>query len=64
MADTTREYNPNGICADCGGKGTDFRHWGDLIPSGEVLDLCAGCMEERSRYFGEHQTPKPVGKAV
>lgn len=62
MADTERFFNPDGICDDCGKKGTLFKHWGHLVPPNKIGKFCGPCMQARDAYFQEHQKAKPLNQ--
>ena len=62
MADTIRGDSPKTKCSDCGEKGTVFRHWGPLVPSGVVGDFCIECWGTRQDHYLDHGIPKPIGE--
>ena len=63
MADTTKGYWPEESCSDCGEKGVViFKHWGSLVPEGEIGNLCLFCSNERNKDCKEGKTPVPFGR--
>jgi len=49
MADTIRGDFPDKKCSDCGETGCCFKHWGSLIPDGEIGFFCPFCFSVRSK---------------
>ena len=60
MADTILDDFSESICADCGKKGCDYRHWGPLVPPGSALFLCLDCWNVRGDYYNKHGVAKPI----
>ncbi len=61
MADTSRRSRPKEPCSDCGLVGTDFSHWGPLVPPGKVGDFCGSCFDLRRETRNRGEEPKPLG---
>ena len=61
MADTIRGNFPDEECSDCGKKGCVVKHWGPLVPPGEVAFLCVTCLHLRSESSKKKEEPKPLG---
>lgn len=62
MADTIWAHMPDTICSDCRQKGeVYFKHWGPLVPSGEIGFFCGCCMQARNEESALGQTPRPLG---
>lgn len=59
--DTIRGNFEGLICSDCGEKGCEFQHWGDLVPKGETGKFCAFCWNERNEAYDQGELPKPLG---
>ena len=63
MADTARGYWPKESCSDCGEAGVViFKHWGPLVPEGQVGHLCLFCWNERENDCKEGKIPIPLGR--
>ena len=64
MADTIIGHEPNGICADCGRKGTNVTHWGPLVPAGSnpAPDFCTRCWRERDGLYRQNSEVLPLGR--
>lgn len=61
MADTTRGDFRDLICSDCGEKGCTFRHWGPLVPKGEIGSFCWFCWEQRQERAERGEAPLLFG---
>lgn len=61
MADTVRGDFSNEECSDCGKKGCVVKHWGPLVPPGEVAYLCDPCLSLRNNSYEKGEDPKPLG---
>jgi len=55
----------NQICSDCGEKGTDYGHRGDLLPESERSEqwknFCAFCFQQRQERRKRVEPPLPLG---
>ena len=66
MADTMRGSFPNEHCSDCGvaEQGSVFiKHWGPLVPKGEVGLFGPVCWEARMKERDMGFDPRPLGTA-
>lgn len=61
MPDTIREDRPNTHCSDCDVLGTAIRHWGPLVPDGEVGDFCPTCWTLRNSTYSQSKKVLPLG---
>lgn len=61
MADTIRSAQENINCSDCGRLGTEFRHWGPLVPEGASGNFCGFCWHERNKDSNQGDLPRPLG---
>ena len=49
MADTVKGDFSDQKCSDCGELGCCFKHWGELVPPGEIGFFCAFCLPARDK---------------
>lgn len=63
MHDTMMGEFKDLLCSDCSKKKVVYRHWGRLVPPGEVGYFCVTCMNIRRDFFQEHGKPKAMGNA-
>jgi hypothetical protein len=63
MPDTQRGDFGDKPCTDCGKPKVAFKHWGPLVPPGEVGYLCFDDMDARKKYYQEHGTAKSFPEA-
>jgi len=62
MADTCRGDYPNDVCSDCQEKGgVCFKHWGPLVPRGEVGKFCGDCWQARIDDCRQGRPIRPLG---
>lgn len=61
MADTMRGNFPDLICSDCGEKSCTFKHWGPLVPKGQIGSFCCFCWSERQDRASRGEDPLPFG---
>ena len=54
MADTMLGDFPELICSDCGEKGCIYKHWGPLVPKGEIGTFCSFCWGVRDKRGDRH----------
>lgn len=64
MADTERGDFPGVKCSDCGCTGVIFKHYGPLVPDGEVGYFDHMCMMARDRDFRNGLPPRPLGQSA
>ena len=62
MADTSRGSYPDQPCSDCKKTGqVCIKHWGPLVPPGEVGAFDEDCWEARVKDGREGKPPRPLG---
>lgn len=62
MPDTQRGDFHDVRCSDCGEMGSNFSHWGPLVPKGTVGNLCLFCWTERYEAVNTRgDKPRPLG---
>lgn len=60
--DTIRKVCPEIECSDCGAVGTQFAHWGPLVPLGEKGNFCSDCWTERGVRSSQGLPALPLGQ--
>ncbi|MCL5733908.1 MAG: hypothetical protein M1334_04665 [Patescibacteria group bacterium] len=61
MPDTCLGDFPDIRCSDCGEIGSEFKHWGPLVPDNKHGNFCAFCWVERDKSYRKGEKPKPLG---
>lgn len=61
MADTKLGDFPDEKCSDCGGGEVIYKHWGPLVPAGEVGYFDGDCWKERRDYCRSNKEVPPLG---